>query len=366
MSQESATRTMTPTKQILAGMNQSMTAEELAAWRVAPVERPSADERNLPSEYPFGWYGIGFGKDIEVGEVKAVRYFAKELVMWRGEDGQVRVLDAYCPHYGAHLGHGGVVKGNLIECPYHAWKWDETGAAKEVPYAERIPILAQQAGCIPSWPVRELNGHIWMWYHPDKAEPLWEPAKFEEVDREDYTDFLIHEWNIYTGFVNFADNAVDLAHFQYLHGTQNLPDADIELEGIKRTIIAKVQFDTPKGPVAGTIESSGYGPSQGLVQFKGISETLVISTLTPIDRDHLKVWFAFTQPKSEAEGPRANLARALIADLCKQVDQDKIVLDHSCGLDRPLICDGDGPLAQNRRFMGQFFVKNAPSTQARE
>ena len=31
--------------------------------------------------------------------------------------------DAYCPHLGAHLGHGGIINGECIECPFHAWRW---------------------------------------------------------------------------------------------------------------------------------------------------------------------------------------------------------------------------------------------------
>ena len=39
-----------------------------------------------------------------------LRYFDQELVIFRTESGAVKVLDAYCPHMGAHLGYGSVIR----------------------------------------------------------------------------------------------------------------------------------------------------------------------------------------------------------------------------------------------------------------
>jgi cholesterol 7-dehydrogenase len=38
---------------------------------------------------------------------------------------------------GANLGVGGMVKGNCIECPFHAWRFSgETGECVDIPYSE--------------------------------------------------------------------------------------------------------------------------------------------------------------------------------------------------------------------------------------
>ena len=108
---------------------------ELTEWRVAPLDyRPSSAERGLNIGFPFGWYAIEQGDFVTVGQVKPLRYFSRDLAIWRGEDGQARVTDAWCKHLGAHLGHGGKVHGNLLECPFHAWRYDdEEGVAKDIP-----------------------------------------------------------------------------------------------------------------------------------------------------------------------------------------------------------------------------------------
>ncbi|MBW2403961.1 MAG: Rieske 2Fe-2S domain-containing protein [Deltaproteobacteria bacterium] len=61
--------------------------------------------------YPRGWFQVAYSDELEAGEVQPLKYFGVELVMFRTEDGEVSVLDAFCPHMGAHLGYGGKVDG---------------------------------------------------------------------------------------------------------------------------------------------------------------------------------------------------------------------------------------------------------------
>jgi phenylpropionate dioxygenase-like ring-hydroxylating dioxygenase large terminal subunit len=61
--------------------------------------------------FPTGWYQIGYSAELAPGEVRPVTYFDTDLVLFRTESGQVSLLGAFCSHLGAHLGHGGTVKG---------------------------------------------------------------------------------------------------------------------------------------------------------------------------------------------------------------------------------------------------------------
>ncbi|MEN3271267.1 MAG: hypothetical protein V7636_28, partial [Actinomycetota bacterium] len=63
------------------------------------------------SPYPTGWYLLAESKDVQPGDVLPIEYFGKELVLFRTEAGEAVVLDAHCPHLGAHLGYGGTVEG---------------------------------------------------------------------------------------------------------------------------------------------------------------------------------------------------------------------------------------------------------------
>jgi phenylpropionate dioxygenase-like ring-hydroxylating dioxygenase large terminal subunit len=353
----------TPRSQIWKQLD-SLKGDELVAWRVADVpDRPSADERNLPNEYPFGWYGVGFSDELAVGQVESIRYFGKELALWRGVDGKARVIDAYCAHYGANMAHGGKVHENWLECPFHAWRYDEDGAVKDIPYAKIIPPQARKKDCVPGWPTREANGFIWVWYHPQRVAPMWELFTLEEVGNPNWTAFRKFRWNIYASIQNLADNGVDIAHFRFVHGTTEMPEYEYKFEGHTRSVIARVKLGTPRGVVNGEINSINRGPGQGCVRFSGLSDTLLVTAVTPVDRDKVIALYGFTQPRAEAEGPMAGLAKALVKDICRQFDQDKVILDRYRRLDPPLACDGDGPFGRNRVYYNQFYINPAPTPQ---
>jgi 3-ketosteroid 9alpha-monooxygenase subunit A len=345
---------------------EELKGDALAAWRVADVpDRPSADERQLPDEYPFGWFGVGYSDELAVGQVKSIRYFGRELALWRGVDGKARVIDAYCAHYGANMAHGGKVHENWLECPFHAWRYDENGAVKDIPYSKIIPPQARVKDCVRSWPTGEANGFIWVWYHPEKAAPMWDLRVTEEVGNPDWTPFRKYQWSVYASLENLADNGVDIAHFRFVHGTTNVPEYEVKFDGIVRSVIARAKLGTPRGVIDGVIDSYTHGPGQGFVRFSGLSDTLLVTAVTPVDRDKVTAFYAFTQPRAEAEGPMAGLARALVKDICKQFDQDKVILDRYRRID-PLVCNGDGPFGPNRAYYDQFFLsrRSKPQPQA--
>ena len=94
--------------------------------------------KRSPFPIPFGWFQVGWSADLKPGDVVPVDYFDKHLVLWRDEQGAAHVNDAFCPHLGAHLGHGGSVSEDNLVCPFHGWRFDAEGQNTLIPYSERI------------------------------------------------------------------------------------------------------------------------------------------------------------------------------------------------------------------------------------
>ena len=83
-----------------------------------PFDPGLPNERYPFPAYPNGWSRVGLTEELEVGGVQAIRFFGRELVLFRTESGQACVLDAHCRHLGAHLALGGSVRGEAIRCPF--------------------------------------------------------------------------------------------------------------------------------------------------------------------------------------------------------------------------------------------------------
>src|SRR5947208_6782703 len=92
----------------------------------------SIDPRGADVLVPFtwevtGWFMIGWSAEFAAREVRPLRYFGEDLVAYRDESDELHLLDGHCKHLGAHIGHGGKVVGNCVECPFHGWRWGPDG-----------------------------------------------------------------------------------------------------------------------------------------------------------------------------------------------------------------------------------------------
>src|SRR6478736_3358910 len=100
----------------------------------------------FPFPIPNGWFVVATSDELAPGEVRALHYFGRDLVLFRTDGGAPRLTDAYCAHLGAHLAVGGRVEGECLRCPFHGWAYDgESGRCAEIPYGqvERIPAQAR-------------------------------------------------------------------------------------------------------------------------------------------------------------------------------------------------------------------------------
>ena len=112
---------------------------------------------------PNGWFQVAYEDELTPGSVVPLKYFGKDLVLFRTESGEIGLLDAFCPHLGAHLGHGGKVKGENLECPFHAWQFGANGKCNAVPYAKHMPRKADIGTwrtCPPEAISRKVSGRF--------------------------------------------------------------------------------------------------------------------------------------------------------------------------------------------------------------
>ncbi|MBV1687310.1 Rieske 2Fe-2S domain-containing protein [Novosphingobium sp. G106] len=320
----------------------------------SPLDRGYA---KLP--IPFGWFAVAMSGDIAPGEVKTLRYFSTEFVMWRGEDGAVHVVDPYCPHLGAHLGVGGEVVGNDLRCPFHHWSFNGQGAATDIPYTDVIPPQAKRADCLPTWPVTESDGVIYVWYHPKKAAPKWDVSRLPECPDGDWILHSTYDWVINIHIQEITENGQDHAHFGAVHGVPFAPKGEFKLEGWTRRNTVVAEMNTPRGPMTGKIDTTAVGPGQSMVEYIDVCHVVQAQQVTAIDPEHTHLrWQMFTPP-GISEG-KARVTQARIRDLVKQVNQDIPIWNAKRFMEQPMLVKGDGPMIAYRRQYAKFYDFDAP------
>ena len=328
--------------------------------------------RRFPMPIPFGWYCVAYSDELERGQSVPLRYFGGDQVLFRTESGKAVMLDAYCPHLGAHLGYGvneeqaqgggGRVQGETIVCPFHAWRFDANGMCVEVPYARNMPPKVKDKQCLRTYPICESNQVIWAWYHPQGEPPSWEVQRYEEMNSDEWSELERHRWTIASHPQELAENGSDPAHFLYVHQTATMPDWELNYEGKRSTGRQRAKLSTPQGEVNGQIHTISLGPGQAMTRFTGICETFLCGMVTPIDEEHVDLRFAFTQ-KMDGQDLRRGVGAALIRDIVKQLSEDAPIWEHKIYRDNPVLCDGDGPIAKFRKWYSQFYAEDSAADQ---
>jgi phenylpropionate dioxygenase-like ring-hydroxylating dioxygenase large terminal subunit len=165
-----------------------------------------------------GWYWAIRSSALKRGQAKPFNFFGRELVLYRTEDGRVVALDAYCPHMGAHLAEG-KVEQDTIRCLFHYWKYDAQGRCLEIPCQEHCSFVPQ----IPSWPVAEGYGLVWLWAGREATRKLPFVPELENQECE----YVLANRFVKPCHPNvMMINAIDAQHFNSVH---HLP-VDLNLE----------------------------------------------------------------------------------------------------------------------------------------
>lgn len=329
----------------------------------------ATDTPRCPLPMPFGWFQVLYSAELAPGDAMPIHYFGRELVAFRTEDGRAKVVDAFCPHMGAHLGYGirentgkgPKIVGDSIECPFHGWRWNGEGQCTHIPYAKNEPPRVKKGESIlGAWQVREVNQQILVWYHPQNEAPSWEPEAIPEAspDNTEWSAFKIHTWDINTHMQEMGENAVDAAHFHFVHGTDDVPEAAFqEFDGHERRGKFITKQPTPRGVVDGAIETKSFGAGLSIVRFSGIYDTILLASVTPVEPEKTRAMYAFLQPKATEDSLGQTVGKAIIANICQQMEEDQIIWDRKQYFEKPLLCDGDGPFAKYRRWYSQFLIE---------
>jgi len=339
--------------------------------------------KHFPPPYPNGWHRVCSTCDIEDGKVHSISALGKEMVAFRGADGKIGVLDAYCPHPGAHLGSGGKVVNGALVCPFHEWAFNPDGTACSVPYCrgdvpERAKTKAHHC--------REVLGMIFVWFHAEGLEPQWELEYHKDVANEEKFYYAtMRKMKFDQHSLEMHMNSADYYHFQTLHRPIPLPILENVLFGrhylkasyfedalalgakgthvcffseemiqvylfgkiplfpkwFLQNIVTKVTFEGP------TIVHFSVGTIFG--------EMRMIKTILVTEPFKIQVearWYA-------QRGVPRILVNMMAMVAGRALEQDREVWENKLYHEKPMLVSGDGPFPAFKRYYYQFYTESS-------
>ncbi|WP_459970962.1 Rieske 2Fe-2S domain-containing protein [Mycobacterium sp. MUNTM1] len=324
----------------------------------------------LPSMVPTGWFQVAWSSELQAGDVRPLRYFGTELVVFRGNDGQAHVLDAHCQHLGANLAYGGCVVDEGIQCPFHGWVWSGEGRNVRIPYESR-PNRGRR---VRSWHATELNGCIFVWHDTAGRDPLWQLVDWhnvlsDAVTSRQYRSLDTAEQQRFRGVrvhpQIIAENAVDPHHFRFVHKTPISPVV-LDEHTDDTTWRAKVGFgkrwsdgiDRP-GDTDNTIEIywSGIGYSiNGECTRDGVR--VIAINATPVDNATSDIFASYWISGSDNYAMRLEQAKTALPD-------DINIWEHQKYLDPPALSQSEADGFRRLRRWAQGFYPQAAAAGAR-
>jgi 3-ketosteroid 9alpha-monooxygenase subunit A len=293
-------------------------------------------------------------------------YFGRKFVAFRTSDGRAHVLDAFCPHLGAHLGYGGRLEDDVLVCPFHGWTWDRNGCHLEIPYEEGPP----RRSSIRKWPVREIGGACLIWYSTDGREPDWEPELLPEDCADDY-----HPASQQTTIVwerkhlipqSLVENLGDAAHVKYIHLSKSIPAMETHIDGPKFVSQMKYLFGedrgstwlAPEGPRPVTLTATAHGLGYTVSRYGGLHGAVHILGGTPVDPHHSEVWAVALVPKAEDDigDTLGAWGSRLVKEMFKSHEQDFPVWENMRYIAHPPYARSESPHhASLRRWAAAFY-----------
>jgi vanillate O-demethylase monooxygenase subunit len=168
--------------------------------------------------------------DLSDGELTKVRLLGQDWAVGRVGGELVGMIDQ-CPHRWAPLSAGCVVD-DVVQCGYHGYRFDRSGACVGIPSIGRNSKVPPKARVDVAHSVVERYGLVWMAIEEPTLDvidvPEWSDPAFVVAPLPDQV------WS--AGAAQMVDNFLDLAHFPFTHlGTFGDPDdTEVPPYGVER------------------------------------------------------------------------------------------------------------------------------------
>lgn len=158
------------------------------------------------------WYAVLESNEIPSRKPIGVTRMGEKMVFWRDSHNQLSCMIDQCPHRGVELSAGKVLN-NCIQCPFHGFEFDISGACKLVPANGRDTEPPKVLHTL-NYPVQEAHGLVYIWWGGPRSE--YPPLPYFESIGDDFVYATIRDhWK--THYSRAIENQLDVVHLPFIH-----------------------------------------------------------------------------------------------------------------------------------------------------
>ena len=179
----------------------------------------------------------------------------EDLIAFRDTNGQVGVLDEFCPHRRASLFWGRNEECGL-RCVYHGWKFDVNGTCVDMPN-EPQEYRFENKVRTAAYPTREYGGLIWVYMGPPEHQPELPKLEWARVpESHRYISKRLQE----TNYLQAIEGGIDSSHSNFLHASVDaFRVTDSYVEKVKHSNNLRAKYHLLDKAPWFTVKKTDYG-----------------------------------------------------------------------------------------------------------
>lgn len=158
------------------------------------------------------WYFAMPSAALAPGGMQAKMLLGQPVLFARGHDGVAFALRDICPHRGIPLSCGRF-DGREVECCYHGWRFDGSGACTAIPSLVEGQEFDLNRIKVRRYPVADAQGNLWIWMgekEPDGPPPQMPDMEGRAPNLTEVMEFPCHVDHAVVGLM-------DPAHGPFVH-----------------------------------------------------------------------------------------------------------------------------------------------------
>ncbi|MDJ0754970.1 MAG: aromatic ring-hydroxylating dioxygenase subunit alpha [Ardenticatenaceae bacterium] len=156
------------------------------------------------------WHPVAYARDVPADAPFGTKLLDEHLVIWRTSDGSAHAMQDLCIHRGTALSLGWLADDCLV-CPYHGWRYDESGACVLIPQTAN-PNIPAKARTI-KYRCQERYGLIWV----ALEEPIYPLPEIPELENGLWKIVNTGPFEWGSDASRQVENFTDFGHFPWVH-----------------------------------------------------------------------------------------------------------------------------------------------------